>query len=102
MNLNPVTVTPTVIMYDYGNTDARVPIILSNVTTQTIKIPPRVTIAEIQPVRNETSKDERNENEPLQGINTLNIGADNLSKDQYDEFRKIPEIKMCLPGMQMI
>lgn len=45
-------------MYDYGNTDARVPIILSNVTTQTIKIPPRVTIAEIQPVSNETSKDE--------------------------------------------
>lgn len=45
-----VDVTPTAIMYDYGNTNSQIPIVLSNVTTQTIKIHPRTIIAEIQPV----------------------------------------------------
>ena len=84
-----VDVTPTAIMFDYENTNSQIPIVLSNVTTQTIKIHPRTIIAEIQPVSIEASQENDDESEQQQDIDTLNINADNLTRDQYDAVREL-------------
>lgn len=42
-----VDVTPTAFLYDNEDTNSHIPIVLSNVTMQTIKIHPRTIIAEI-------------------------------------------------------
>lgn len=84
-----VDVTPTAITYDYENTNSQIPIVLSNVTTQSIKIHPRTIIAEIQPVSIEASQENDDESEQHQDIDALNINTDNLTRDQYDAVREL-------------
>jgi hypothetical protein len=84
-----IDVTPTTIMYDCRNAEQQIPVILSNVTTQTIKITPRTIIAEVQPVSIETLQDHSFDDQTLQGIDKLNINTENVSEDQYELVRKL-------------
>lgn len=90
-----VDVTSTAITYDYENTNSQIPIVLSNVTTQSKKIHLRTIIAEIQPVSIEVSvsieasQENDDESEQHQDIDALNINTDNLTRDQYDAVREL-------------
>lgn len=61
---------------------------VSNVTTRTVKVPPRVIIAEIQPVTLEDIPEFPTGNNTFQAVD-FNIAQDNLTKEEYAKAREV-------------